>query len=155
MKISAAQITKLHVLLNQLGWINDKKEIISNYTNARTESSKDLSFDEAKYLIQQICEHDPRERLKSLVFSLAYRAGIIYGSSNDDKKINAAKLNLFLLERGAVKKELNKLTYAELIKVHRQFEAIVKNVGKSTDNKAADKLVGSLLDELNMNVLTH
>lgn len=147
-KINSGQLSKLHVLLHRLGWMDDKKTIISQITNGRTESSRELTFEEGRDLLRQLSEYDPAERMKSLIFSLAYRANIIYGSSGIDKKINAAKLNLFLKERGSVKKELNAMSYPELIKTHKQFEAIVKSVGRSKDNKQAAKLVAGLLEGL-------
>lgn len=153
--INTAQLTKLHVLLNQLGWIDEKKSIILEFTGGRTDSSRALTFDEAKDLIKQLAEFDPRERMKSLIFSLGYRAGIIYGTSADDKKINAAKLNIFIHERGAVKKPLNDMTYPELVKTQRQFEAIVKNKSKTAEKKAAETALKHLLGELNIETLTH
>lgn len=147
---SKPQIAKIHVLFGQLGLMESKKEIVSDFSNGRTESSKELSFDEAKLLIIRLAEHSPAERMKSLIFSLAYQSDIIYGNTGEDKKINAAKLNLFLKERGAVKKELNAMSYPELVKTHRQFEAIVKNTRKSKDRKQAGQAVSILLDELNI-----
>lgn len=151
---SKAQIQKIHVLLNRFGWIDEKKTIIDQVTEGRTESSRELSFEEAKDLLRQLSEYDPTERIKSLIFSLAYRANIIYGGDGIDKKINAAKLNLFLKDRGAVKKELNEMDYPELLKVHRQFEAVVKSVTASRNNKEAANAVRHLLGELNINTLT-
>jgi hypothetical protein len=151
--INKEQLKKLHVLLGRLDWMDDKKNIVEQITGGRTQSSRELTFDEAKYLLQQLSEYDPAERMKSLIFSLAYRAGIIYGSSEVDKKLNTAKLNMFLKERGAVKKELHQMTYPDLVKTHRQFEAVVKNVGKSNDMKAAGKLVANLMEEINANPL--
>lgn len=148
--ISKPQISKIHVLLTQTGLIEDKKKIIIHFSNGRTDHVSNLYSQEAKSLISQLSEHSPQERLKSLIFSLAYQAGIIYGSSADDKKINAAKLNLFLRQRGTVKKDLNDLTYPELVKVHRQFEAIVKSTAKSAANKEANRIVHNLLEELNI-----
>lgn len=150
--ITPPQLSKLHVLLNNNGMLSEKRDIIRKVSDGRTESSKELSYDEAKYLIGVLVEYDPKERQKSLIFSLAYRAGIIYGSTGEDKKINAAKLNLFLKERGAVKKELNTMDISELIKIHRQFEAIVKNNDKSKQNKEAKKVVSNMLDELGLTV---
>lgn len=150
---NVAQIQKLHVLLNKLGIIDEKQQIVYNTTEGRTTSSKELSFDEARQLIMSLSEYDPKERIKSLVFSLAYKAGIIYGSTDTDKKINTAKLNLFIREKGTIKKNLNEMDYSELIKTHRQFEAIVKNNQKSKDKKQADNLVTNLLNELNLNTL--
>ena len=151
--ISKAQLSALHALLNNTGMLEDKKELIYNTTDGRTESSKELTFEEAKLLISRLSEFDPKARQRSLIFSLAYQAGIIYGSTPDDKKINAAKLNMFLKERGTIKKELNAMTLPELIKTHRQFEGIVSNTKKSETNKEAGKLVKHLLDELDLTVL--
>lgn len=143
------QLAKLHALLNNLGLIDQKAEIVYNLTDGRTESSRALTVDEARRLISNLAQYDPSERLKSLIFSLAYKAGIIYGDTTDDKKMNAAKLNLFLKERGAVKLELNQMHYNDLVKVHRQFEAIVKN----TNNAKAGKAVKNLLNELNITAI--
>lgn len=148
--LSKPQLSKIHVLLSQLGLMDDKKEIVNNFSHGRTQSSRELSFEEAKQLIIALSEHSPNERIKSLIFSLAYQSGIIYGSTGEDKKINAAKLNLFLKERGTVKKELNTMSYPELVKTHRQFEAIAKNTQASRDNKQAEKVVIGLLEELNI-----
>ena len=144
------QIAKIHVLLSNLGITEQKIEIVYNLTNGRTQSTKDLTIDEARRLITSLAEYDPCERQKSLIFSLAYQAGIIYGSTTDDKKMNTAKLNMFLKERGAVKKELNAMNFSELVKTHRQFEAMVKNVKKTSDNKEAGKAVKNLLNEFNL-----
>jgi hypothetical protein len=149
---TAPQITKLHALLNNLGFLDQKASIILNFTDGRTQSSKQLTIDEARRLITNLAEYDPNERLRSVIFSLAYQAGIIYGSSADDKRMNTAKLNLFLKERGAVKLELNQMHYRDLIKVHRQFEAIVKNVNQAKDKKSADTAVKHLLGEFNLSV---
>jgi len=135
------QITKIHVLLANTGMKDQKTEIVQSVTDGRTTSTRGLYFDEAKRLITSLAAFDPKEKQKGLIFSLAYKAGIIYGDTAEDKKINAAKLNLFLKERGAVKKELNAMTLDELVKSHRQLEAIVKNNAKSGDKKAADKAV--------------
>ena len=149
---SKPQLSKIHVLLNKLGLTDQKAEIMYNFSNGRTQSSKELTADEARRLISSLCEYDPQERLKSLIFSLGYQSGILYGSTSTDKKINVAKLNLFLKERGAVKKELNAMNYTELIRTHRQFEAIVKSVQNSQDNKQAEQAVKQLLDELDFSI---
>ena len=147
------QIAKIHVLLTNLGLLDQKPEIMYNLSNGRTDSSKNLTIDEAKRLITNLATYDPNERQRSLIFSLAYQAGIIYGDTPADKKMNAAKLNMFLKERGAVKKELNAMNYGELVKIHRQFEAMVKSVKKANDNKDAGNAVKQLLNELNLSIL--
>jgi hypothetical protein len=157
MKITPAQITKIHVLLNQLDLVSQKKEIIYQVTEGRSTSSKDLSIDEARTLINNLEGYNPNERVKGAIFSLAYKAELIYGDSVADKRMNTAKLNAWIKERGAVKKYLNEMTYSELVKVQRQFEAIVKNIIKSKDKKAnekqAENAVKGLLSELNLQIL--
>jgi hypothetical protein len=140
------QISKIHVLLNQKGVKDHKAEIVFIHSNGRTESTKELSTNEARQLIIHLAGDDPNEKLKGIILSLAYQAGIIYGDTPDDKKMNMAKLDLFLKERGAVKMPLKDMHYKELVKTHRQFEAIVKNA--NTNN--ASKAVKSLLTDLNI-----
>jgi hypothetical protein len=148
---SKQQLAKIHVLLHNLGLSDhDKYNMIFTLTNERTISSKQLTMEEAKRLIQHLCQADPKERLKSPVISLAYKCNILYGDTPEDKKINMAKLNQFLMTRGAVKKNLNYLTYAELMQVKRQFEAMNKNMSIAKDKKAADKAVSDLLKELQL-----
>jgi hypothetical protein len=146
-KATKPQIAKLHVLLNNLGLIDQKADIVAQVSGGRTESSRELTVDEARVLIGNLAQDDPADRLRGLIFSLAYRAGIIYGDTPEDKKINAAKLNMFLKAKGAVKLELNQMRYKELITVHRQFEAIVKNVAKAHDSRKADTAVKELLNQ--------
>jgi hypothetical protein len=145
------QIQKLHILLKNLGLQDEKKELVLHFTEGRTDSSTKMTIKEARTLLMSLAEHDPSERLKSIIFSLAYQAGLIYGYTIDDKKMNAAKLNMFLKERGAVRKDINSMSYTELIKVNRQFKAMVVNNRKTQENKKAGKLVNDLLDELNAN----
>lgn len=151
-KITGPQLSKLHCMLSQLGMLDNKKELIRHFTNGRTESSRDLTIDEARDLIGQLCANDPRQRHVKAIWSLAYSAGIIYGDSVDDNNMNAAKLNLFLRSRGTVKKDLSKMTLEEVKKVHRQFEGIVSNNQKSSNNKQAKQATAALLSELNITV---
>jgi hypothetical protein len=146
-----SQITKLHILLNNLDLIDDKTAIIADLTNGRTTSSKGLYLREAKHLIARLCEFDPTERLRGIIMQAAWTAGIIYGNSETDKLLNKAKLDLFLKEKGAVKVELYKQTYPQLRKTNKQMQAICKAVGHSRDKKAADSAVSDLLNELNLN----
>lgn len=145
-----AQVQKIHVLLNSTGMIDAKREIVRNLTQDRTDSTRQLYLEEATALIRRLAVYDPREVQVSAIFSLAYKAGIIYGDTPADKKMNAAKLNLFIRERGAVKKALAKMTLAELVKVHRQFEAIARATKVSRNKKEANKAVSGLLGELNI-----
>lgn len=143
-KATTAQIAKIHVLLSQLNLMDAKKELVLKFSDGRVESSKELRMEEAKSLIQALSKHDPCDLMRRKVFALAYEANIIWGATPEDKKMNIIKLNRFLIDRGTVKKELNKLTYQELVYTVSQFQQIVKH---KEDGKAA-KLTTSLLSEL-------
>ncbi|TWI16304.1 hypothetical protein [Sphingobacterium siyangense] len=146
--VSKPQLAKIHILLKQNGWTEYKEDVVLGITKGRSKSTKDLTFEEAKGMIRTLSEHNPTERLKSLVFSLAYQAGVIYGATAVDKKINAAKLDMFLQKSGTVKKPLNSMAHFELLKTVNQFKSIVKSVCQSKSNREAEKVVFGLLDEL-------
>lgn len=151
--ITPAQLKCLNTLVSKQGISKDDKEaIVSGFSNGRATSSKDLFFKEAIEMIKHLKASDPTERMRRKIFALAYEAGIIYDDEPGDKQINPAKINLFLKERGTVKKELNKMTSAELVKVVSQFQQIVKHSKETNANKAANKAAQSLLEELNITV---
>ncbi|MEP7317117.1 MAG: hypothetical protein ABI921_00190 [Panacibacter sp.] len=145
-KITKAQLQKLHVLLNQFGLIDEKANIIHSITNGRTKSSRELTKDEAGNLLSQLSKNDPADRMRGKIFALAYEAGIIWGESAEDKRMNSIKLRAFIKEKGTVKKELNRMTNTELVKVVSQFEQIVKHKAESQASKATK----TLLNELNI-----
>lgn len=144
--ITKAQIIKFNTLLSNLGIREQKESFIYQFSNGRATSTKDLTMYEAGKLLQYLSAFDPCDKMRRKVFALAYDAMIIYGDTPADKKMNEIKLNQFLLSRGTVKKELNKMNKADLIKTVTQFEYIIKNIEKS---KAA-KSTKNMLNELNI-----
>lgn len=142
------QIQKINILLRQLGQIEHKEGWAMQFSNERTTHISELSKLEAKNLIGFLVSNHPSEKNKEAIISLAYKAGILYGYSWEDKKMNMAKLDQFLLSRGAVKKRFAELNYNDLTKVHRQFEGIVSNQRKTAANKATT----SVLKELGIEV---
>lgn len=142
--VTRPQLTKIHVLLNQFGIMDDKAELVRQFTNGRETSSKQLTFYEAKNLLLHLSRFDPLDKMRKKVYALAYNANIIYGDTPEDKKINTAKLNMFLKERGTVKKELNKMNNADLVKVITQFQQIIKHKEESKASKATKSLLHEL-----------
>jgi hypothetical protein len=131
--ITPAQIKKIHALLNQKGIMEHKRAIIHSFSDGRTTSTKELTCNDAKLLIDHLQQHDEkaREEIRKrarvefrAIYGLAWKMDIIYGTTDDDYHINVAKLNMFCRERGTVKKNLTDMTLAELCKTHRQFEAM-------------------------------
>jgi hypothetical protein len=146
--INKDQLIKLHVLLHQLNLIDIKSDLVSQFTNGRATSSKEMTLEEATELIRHLSKHDPCDRMRKKVFALAYVAGIIWGDTPEDKKMNGIKLDKFLKARGAVKKDINRMTKNDLIKVVTQFEQIIKHNHQTQANKATR----SLLEELSITV---
>ncbi|HCW06118.1 MAG TPA: hypothetical protein DGG95_01990 [Cytophagales bacterium] len=128
--------------------MEQKKELIYEVSSHRTTSSRELTYSEVHKLIDYCEDISGTDRMRRKVFALAYAAGIIYGHTDEDKKMNNAKLNKFLLERGAVKKELNHMSKEELNKTVNQFAAIVKHNEEAQHNKE----VKTLLNNLNIHV---
>ena len=93
-KVTKAQLQKIHILLNQQGLKEEKAAIISNLTDGRSQSSKELSASEARHLIEWLCKTDPNDAMKKKVFDLAYEIGMIWGDTSEDKKMNAAAVSL-------------------------------------------------------------
>lgn len=60
--ISLAQLRKLHAKLNELGLMDLKRDMIADCTDGRTTSSRELTFSEAKCLIEALSDSDERQR---------------------------------------------------------------------------------------------
>lgn len=150
-RITAAQLRMLHVQLRNSGIISEKKEIISEYTNGRTDSSRELTINEANDLLRALCRNDSRQNEIKAIWHLAYEMGFIYGSSRDDRKMNSAKLDSFCLSRGTVKKPINKQSLIEVRRTHRQFERMYSTfcAKKSKSNRIAqiEKLIAELSEK--------
>lgn len=142
--ITKPQLQKIHVLLNQMGLIDNKVELVYSFSNGRVTSTKELTMEEAGFFIRHLSNCDPLERMRNKVFALAYEAGIIWGDSPADKKMNFIKLNNFLKERGAVKKDINKMVKPELIKTVNQFQQILKHNETSRSNKSIKNMLKSM-----------
>lgn len=143
-KATKPQLSKIHVLLGQMNLLEAKANLVSQFTNGRETSSKEMTMSEAKNLLGHLSEYDPNDRMRKKVFALAYEAGMLYGYSTEDKLMNSAKLDKFLREKGTVKKTLNKMSKAELGKTVSQFQQIVKHKEESSANKAVAAMLGEL-----------
>ncbi len=151
MQATKAQISKIHVLLNQLGCLEDKPELVKHYSAGRVTSTKELTMAEASALLKNLSRYDPLDGMRRKVFALAYDAKIIYGSSQLDKKLNGVKLDSFLMERGTVKKQLSKMNKEELQKTVNQFTQIAKHKEESE----AGKITQSFFAEMGITTETN
>jgi hypothetical protein len=126
--VTPLQIKKLQVLYNKIGFdVEQKKKTVTSFSQGRTDTTKELYKHEAIVLIKEIEAELLKINIPILkkikkVFALCYEANFIYGYGDDDKRMNLAKINKFLRERGSVKKELFNQDEAELTKTINQFK---------------------------------
>lgn len=133
--ITPAQLKIIHVLLNDLGIMPRKRDLIYSFTDGRTDSCRDMYLSEAKTLIEYLKGRDEYTNLLNRIWHLAYEAGIIQKGDRSDNAMNAATLDKFCKTKGSVKKRLQDQSLSELKKTVRQFEAI----NKKYQNKQKDK----------------
>jgi hypothetical protein len=129
--VTKAQISKIHVLLQQKGLLDEKKTMIYSISDGRTESTKELTSNEARRLIAFLLDENSeiKEKIKvvtNAIWKMAWEMGIIYGKTKDDHNMNIAKMNMFCRQRGTVKKNFIEMNLPELQKTHKQFEAMYK-----------------------------
>lgn len=148
--VTKPQIQKIHMMFKSLGIMKVKETIVLNFTEQRTSSTKQLTFNEAKALLTFLCDFDPKEKQIKAIRLLAYRCGIIYGDTPEDIKINNAKLNLFLKSNGTVKKDLYQQSLEELINTHKQLSAIEKSMKIFKERKQVYTELEGMLSDLNI-----
>lgn len=135
--ISPAQLKKVQTMFTKLGFdMEDKQGIISSLTKSRATSTKDITFEEAKILINYLVGKTGQKQaayqaecrgLVKQIYHLSYEVGMSYGDTPEDKLMNCAKINKFCRERGTVKKNINEMNLTELKKTKKQFEAMLQN----------------------------
>lgn len=143
--VTTAQIKKIHVLLQQKGLMEEKETMMYSISDGRTQSTKELTCNEAKQLISILLGDDKdREKQMSIfaaIYGLAWKMDIIYGTTDDDYQMNIAKLNMFCRQRGTVKKNLTEQNLIEIKKTHRQFEAMYKKFKEAEKKEVANGTV--------------
>ncbi len=146
--ITKQQIQMAQVLITKNGLRDNKESIVQQFTQGRTISVKEMTLQEGKELIRWLVTHDPNQNMRKKVFSIAYDIEMIWGDSEADRKMNAIKIDNFLLARGAVKKKLTDCTREELVKIVNQFTMMRKH----NEYTAAGKQTKQLLNELNISL---
>ena len=151
--ITSAQIKKIHTMFSLFDIEKEsKKRILLSLTKKRTPSVKNLTFEEAKFLISYLegKNEEHRAELKeqsrkevASIYHLSYLIGMCYGDTYEDKLMNIAKINKFCRERGTVKKNISEMNLIELRKTKKQFEAILDK--NTTD--AVNKLISNTLNK--------
>ena len=144
--ITPQQLKALHATFRRIGMDDDERhDYIALFTDGRTRSSKELSFDEARSLLASLNEDladKTREEAKKLVkaiFCLSFQISFLNkGYTNDTQEefqMNVAKLNVFARSKSVSRKNVSEMYPSELKAFKKQLEAIVYNENKKSKNK--------------------
>lgn len=115
----------IHTLLHKLQLMPQKESIILGFTNQRTSSSKEMTMQEAKALIQwlndkQSKENDACNQMRRKILSMAHKIQWELPCG----KVDMVRVNSWSKANSYLKKELNQYTYNELPKLVSQFTTL-------------------------------
>lgn len=134
-----AQKKVLHRIKRQKGMSDDMyRDLIRQFSNGRTDTSRELTKDEATQLISRLLDEDGRDaslqrkkhRLVCRIYRISCEISGLNGDYNSsdpvEKQMNIAKLNAWIRQYGACKKPISQQNYEELKQTHRQITARLK-----------------------------
>lgn len=131
---------KLYSLYKEKGLTENRREIVYNFTDGKTDNSSDLSTKEIIQLINALDnynddENKPQKRQSKTInklFALCYDYGWKnYDNSRKRFVVDVEALNNWLVKYGKYHKLLNEHSSYELGIVTSQFEKVVNNLLKS------------------------
>lgn len=136
--VTPQQLKALHATFHTMGYDDeDRHDFISQFTNGRTSSTKELTADEACHLLEKL-NGDKRQRAQKeskavlrSIYSLSMQISFLnkdYTSdTEEERQMNFAKINRFCLDRTKFRKAVTRMmTLPELKEVKKQLEAIAR-----------------------------
>lgn len=135
--ITAQQVKALHTVFRQMGMdADDRHEFIANLTDGRTNSTKELTMDEARSLLDNLGKNQREayqqeskqvcKQIYALSFQISFLNKGYDTSSREEFEMNKAKINQFCREHTRMRKNLTEMTLTELKQVKKQMEAIAR-----------------------------
>lgn len=136
-----AQNKRIHQLIGQLNISAEiKAEMVFSFTENRTGSTSEMSYDEAKYFIsyleqeakkRELKENSPENRMRKKVLAICHNLGWYQRNEggklvlkNSKPQLDWRRIDGFCIERGPYKKKLQEHTYQELITLISVFEKL-------------------------------
>ena len=145
--VSPQQLKALHATFHKMGYDDDDRhDFISRFTDGRTSSTKELTFNEAWRMLSALNENQSERKQKEAktlcrsIYSLSFRISFLnkdYATASDneaDFEMNKAKINRFCRTRTRFRKNLTLMTLPELKEVKKQLEAIARKEEQEPDN---------------------
>ena len=140
MTITSPQLKNLHRLLNATSLIGRKHALVYQYSHERTESSKELLYQEAHTLIMHLegLSKNPKTeqelkllRMRRKMMSLAHEQDWRLPNGKGGYKVDMNRLNAWCVKYGQCKKELNTHSVKELAALLTQFSTAFKTYLKA------------------------
>lgn len=137
--ITPQQLKALQACFSKLGFDTEERHgFVKQFTCGRTQSSRELTFDEALQMLRGL-NGDMEQIKKKAAVAAAKLVGEIYALSlkisflnrdfnldtPEDFEMNKAKINVFARKSSACHKNLTKMTLEELKAFKKQLEAIL------------------------------
>lgn len=141
--ITPQQLKALQTCFSRMGFDAEARhEFVSQFTDGRTQSSRELTFNEARQMLEKLNGNQAKqaEEKAKLTQAVARKVvGEIYGLSlkvsflnrdfnldtPEDFEMNKAKINVFARKSSACHKNLTAMTLEELKAFKKQLEAIL------------------------------
>lgn len=121
---------RIHLLLSQSGKAAHKKELVSSFTSGRSDSSRDMTDQEARDLISYLegskTAPDPADRMRKKIISMAREIGWEMRTAKG-KVADIERIKNWVLKYGYLKKPLNDYGINELPRLVTQFEQVYKD----------------------------
>lgn len=133
MEATKQQIIAINTALHVKNLMGHKAEIVDAVTNGRTSSSKELTFDEAHALLQDLnkgyVKPDEGKKMRGNIIAMAHemnwikRTKVVQGNRIIVKD-DYSSLDAWMLKFSYLKKNLFDYSYAELPKLVTQFKNV-------------------------------
>lgn len=144
--ITAQQLKALHATFRTLRMDADARHgCIYSFTNGRTQSSKELTMEEARQLLEKLNPMDDKARQlqhreAQMVFRDIYRLLFLipqlnqgFSSDNEEEyQMNVAKLNVWARKYTKARKDVTRMALWELQETKKQLEAFMRREERKT-----------------------
>lgn len=135
--ITPQQLKALHATFHRIGMDEEARHgCIYDFTSGRTESSRELTMDEARQLLERLNPMDDKARAIEAaearsVFRDIYRLSFLIpqlnkgftSDSEEDYRMNVAKLNIWARRYSKARKDVTAMRLWELQETKKQLEA--------------------------------
>lgn len=147
--ITPAQQKALHATFHSLRMDDEARHgCIYHFTGGRTQSSKELTMDEARQLLARLNPMDDKakslqQKEAQMVFRDIYGLSFLIpqlnkgftSDSEDEYRMNVAKINVWARKYSNARKNVTQMTVWELQETKRQMEAFMRREEKKVKNK--------------------